>query len=140
MEVECPVGNVVGSVKQNLSLFRPTFEIIDATDKVRFTIEGPSACKSMFKTCCAKCCCQSCCLSPNVVFHVVHSESGDKVGDITKLKKGPMEKQNDEGNFDRFGIDFPDDADIGIKVVLVATCFMIDYLYFEGHDDEDDAM
>ncbi len=40
--------------------------------------------------------------------------------------------------FDRFGIDFPDDAELDIKVVLVASCFLIDYLYFEGDEDDDD--
>ena len=32
----------------------------------------------------------------------------------------------------RYGVDFPDDANIKMKSVLLAACFLVDYLYFEG--------
>ena len=35
---------------------------------------------------------------------------------------------------DRFGIDFPDEVDVGVKATLLAACFLIDYLYFEFDD------
>ena len=76
--------------------------------------------------------CGCCCFSPNVVFHLVNPDSGDKVGEIKKMWNGPMEMKNTEGDYDQFGIDFPDNADLGSKIILIAACFMIDYLYFEG--------
>ena len=48
-----------------------------------------------------------------------------------------MEKERGLDNYDRFGIDFPDDAPLNLKAVLVSSCFLIDYLYFEGDDDDD---
>ena len=49
-----------------------------------------------------------------------------------------MEKQRGLADFDRFGLDFPDEADVDMKVVLVASTFLIDYLYFEGDNDDSD--
>ncbi len=39
----------------------------------------------------------------------------------------------------RFGIDFPDDADLRSKILLTSTCFLIDFLYFEGGDEDLDG-
>ena len=74
---------------------------------------------------------------PLPVFTITDAKSGDKVGDISKLWAGPMEKERGLDNYDRFGIDFPDDAPLNLKAVLVSSCFLIDYLYFEGDDDDD---
>ena len=50
----------------------------------------------------------------------------------------PVEKQRGLADFDRFGIDFPDEAGVEMKVVLVASTFLIDYLYFEGDNGDSD--
>jgi hypothetical protein len=50
----------------------------------------------------------------------------------------PVEKQRGLADFDRFGIDFPDEAGVDMKVVLVASTFLIDYLYFEGDNGDSD--
>ena len=36
-----------------------------------------------------------------------------------------LEKQRGLADFDRFGIDFPDEAEVDMKVVLMATTFLI---------------
>ena len=49
MEVECPPGNVVGSVEQNINCYRPTLDINDQNGDVQYVIEGPSSCKTFCK-------------------------------------------------------------------------------------------
>ena len=49
MEVECPPGNVVGSVEQNINIYRPTLDINDQNGDVQYVIEGPSSCKTFCK-------------------------------------------------------------------------------------------
>ena len=162
MEVECPPGNVVGSVEQNINCYRPTLDINDQNGDVQYVIEGPSSCKTFckgiiqmgifklpskyqyhFLGCCGKCCMvfgkrKCCCFSRDIIFNITDAKSGDKVGDIRKLWAGPLERERGLDNYDRFGIDFPDDANVHMKTVLVSSCFLIDYLYFEGGDEDED--
>ena len=78
-----------------------------------------------------------CCISRNIEFAITDAKTGDKVGDISKLWAGPMEKERGLDNFDRFAMDFPNEANFKMKAVLVSSCFLIDYLYFEGGDEDD---
>jgi hypothetical protein len=139
--VECPPGNYVGSVQQNLNIYRPTFDILDKNGDAIYVVEGPSSCKSWCRGVCGKCLFkkQKCfCCGRDIVFNITEVETGQKVGDLAKLWAGPLEKQRGLADFDRFGLDFPDTAGVEIKVVLVASCFLIDYLYFEGDNDDSD--
>ena len=66
---------------------------------------------------------------------------GDEYPDIIFKDENnalPVEKQRGLADFDRFGIDFPDEAGVDMKVVLVASTFLIDYLYFEGDNGDSD--
>ena len=143
MSVECPPGRLVGHVEQNLSIYRPTFDICDENGDAKYVIEGPSACKTWWRNFCGKCALcflrrkRCCCFGRDIVFNINEVETGEICGDISKLWAGPLEKQRGLADFDRFGIDFPDDAGVEIKVVLVASCFLLDYLYFEGDNDDD---
>ena len=63
-------------------------------------------------------------------FKVLDVKDSDKVvGTIAKIFV-PTDEPQHRGE-DRFGIDFPDDAAVEMKTVLVAACFLIDYLFFE---------
>ena len=44
--MECPPGNVIGHVEQNLNIYRPSFDICDANGDTKYVIEGPSSCKT----------------------------------------------------------------------------------------------
>ncbi len=142
--MECPPGNVVGHVEQNLSCYRPTFDICDAEGEAKYVIEGPSLCRTWWRGFCGKCAFlflrrkRCCCFGRDIVFNITNAESGDKCGELAKLWAGPLEKQRGLADFDRFGIDFPDEAGYELKVVMLASCFLIDYLYFEGDNDDDD--
>ena len=144
LEVECPPGKVVGYVEQNLNCYRPTYDICGPEGDAQYVIEGPSSCKTWCRSWTGKFCYliarrkRCCCFGRDIVFNISHAETGEKLGDLSKLWAGPLEKQRGLADFDRFGIDFPDEADVEIKVVMVASCFLIDYLYFEGDNDDDD--
>lgn len=143
MEVECPPGKVVGRVEQNLNCTRPTFDICDENGDVKYVVEGPSLCYTWWRGCCGKisfllCNRKRCCCFVRDIIFDINNNEGEKTGELAKLFAGLLEKQRGLADFDRFGIDFPDDATMEIKVVLLASCFLIDYLYFEGDNDDDD--
>lgn len=144
LEVECPPGNVIGHVEQNLNIYRPSFDICDANGDTKYVIEGPSSCKTSCRSCCGKCAFlilrrrRCCCFGRDIVFNITDAETGENCGDLAKLWAGPLEKQRGLADFDRFGIDFPDEAGVDMKVVLVASTFLIDYLYFEGDNGDSD--
>lgn len=52
---------------------------------------------------------------------------------IAKRLAGPAEREarGNSSERDRFGVDFPDDANLDMKIILTSVCFLIDYLYFE---------
>ncbi len=58
---------------------------------------------------------------------------------ITKKAQPPGVGGSLASEMDRFGIDFPDDADLSSKILLTATCFLIDFLYFEGGNEDLDG-
>ena len=69
--MECPPGNVAGSVEQNINIYRPTFDINDENGDVKYVIEGPSSCKTFCKDCCGTCCMifgkkRCCCFSRDI--------------------------------------------------------------------------
>ena len=68
LEVECPPGNLAGSVEQNIDVYRPTFDINDENGEVQYVIEGPSFCQSCWRDCCNFCCAKCCFLGINNYF------------------------------------------------------------------------
>lgn len=133
MTVECPVGQLAGTVEQSMSLFTPTYQILDVDGQERFTIEGPSS-----LSCCKKVC--DCCKTRDVIFRISDSQTGREVGQISKKWSGVLKEVLTTA--DRFSVDFPPDVGVEMKSLLLAATFLIDYLHFEAdpgdEDDEDD--
>jgi len=130
MEVECPVGNVVGSVEQSMSLFTPTYTIHDGAGNEKFVVEGPSSI-SCFKSCC------DCCRTRDVIFRISNSETGREVGSISKKWNGVLKEVLTSA--DRFSVDFPSDIGVEMKATLLAVTFLIDYLHFEADPGDSDG-
>ena len=53
------------------------------------------------------------------------------MGLISKKWSGTAERSVVTSESDRFGVDFPDEVESTEKAILLATTFLIDYLYFE---------
>ena len=79
-----------------------------------------------------------CCFGRDIVFNIRDVDSGEKCGELSKLWAGPIEKQRGLAEFDRFQINFPDNARVDVKAVILASCFLIDFLYFEGDNEDSD--
>ena len=114
IEVCCPPGNVVGYVVQDWSIFSPQFRIVNAAGDTILRIEGPFC---TFSICGA------------VEFKVLSKDGRFEVGKISKQWSGLVREMFTDA--DKFGISFPMDLDVKMKVVMMAACFLIDFMFFE---------
>merc|ERR1711971_475954 len=113
MEVSSPPGCIIGTVEQQWSILYPRFVIKDESGSPILKIEGPL-------------CPCSCC--GDVDFSVVTMD-GQEVGKITKQWSGLAREAFTDA--DNFGISFPLDLDVKVKATLLGALFLIDFMYFE---------
>ncbi|RWS22397.1 phospholipid scramblase 1-like protein [Leptotrombidium deliense] len=115
IEVMAPPGITIGWVKQALTCCYPKFYVKDKKRKEnKLVIKGP------LWTC-------SCCYS-DVEFDV-HDSEGKQIGKITKHWSGFFKEVLTDA--DLFGIHFPELLDIDLKITLLGTVLLIDYMFFE---------
>jgi len=119
LTVTSPItGEVLGLIKQKWHPFLPVFEICDANENVVLKMEGPF-------------CAVSCCGDVNFEIKTKNDES---VGKITKQWSGFAKEAFTDA--DNFGITFPLDLDVKVKAVLVGAVFLIDFMFFEQAQDQ----
>ena len=118
MTISTPPGTVVGYVKQNCSLCKPSFRIENADEETELVIDGP---------------CCTCSLCGSVEFQVMSRDGEVEVGKISKEWSGLAREYFTDA--DTFGISFPVDLDVKMKAVMLGACFLIDYMYFETNDE-----
>ncbi|CAB1443038.1 unnamed protein product [Pleuronectes platessa] len=113
MKVYTPQKHLIGTVCQRWSMFTPLLEVCDSEGESTIRIQGT--------------CCPSRCFS-NQQFQIV-SNIGEKIGTIWKRWPG----FNDEGNMDHeyFGLDVPMSLESHIKLLLLATTFLLNHMFFE---------
>lgn len=114
LEVCAPPGNPIGSVSQNWSIFKPSFDVKNASGETVLKIEGPFC---TFSIC------------GNVEFQVLSRDGSVQVGKISKRWSGLAREIFTDADY--FGISFPMDLDVNVKAVLVGACFLIDFMFFE---------
>lgn len=117
MTVSTPTGQVIGIVKQLWHPLRPKFAVQDHTGKTLLYIRGPI---------CACHCCEA-------HFNVLALNGETNVGRITKQWSGLLKEVFTKA--DNFGISFPLDLDVRVKVTLLSAAFLIDFMFFE-HDQD----
>jgi len=123
VEVEAPVGTVVGSVKQTLSCLSPKFDINDAEGNKILEIEGPV------------CICQGPCCTGDQEFIVRSADGSSEVGKISKQWSGYVKEYFTAA--DNFGVSFPMDLDVKMKSVMIGAVFLIDFMFFEQKQNND---
>ncbi|XP_076807212.1 phospholipid scramblase 2-like isoform X2 [Clavelina lepadiformis] len=118
IEIEAPVGQVIGRVRQSQSFWYNYFDVQDATGKNIFTIKGP---------CCV---CPGPCCTCDFPFDIWTKETTPSViGRVTKQWSGlTKELFTDATNF---SVTFPIDLDVKMKAVLLGATFLIDMMFFE---------
>ena len=111
-------GNLIGSIKQEWSLFGPKYSILNSQDQKSLTIKGP------FRSCDSSIC------AGDIVFRILSPESSEseEIGKISKSWSGELQETPTDS--DVFAITFPEILDVKTKAVLLAACFLIDFMYF----------
>ncbi|XP_046854127.1 phospholipid scramblase 2-like isoform X2 [Xenia sp. Carnegie-2017] len=118
LEVQAPPGNIVGYVVQKWSICFPRFEILSATREKILTIVGPL--------------CQ-CNLCGDIDYKVLSADGKDEVGKISKQWSGLLKEVFTDT--DNFGITFPMDLDVKAKATMLGAAFLIDFMFFEENQD-----
>ncbi|XP_075906723.1 phospholipid scramblase 2-like isoform X3 [Nelusetta ayraudi] len=114
LEVQAPPGTTIGYVKQDWHPWLPRFSILGPNQETLLKLEGP----------CFAC---SCC--KDVDFELKGKDGGEPIGRISKQWGGFVREAFTDK--DNFGIQFPMDMDVKMKAVLLGTCFLIDFMFFE---------
>ena len=109
-------GNLIGSIQQDWSLLGPKYSILNSQGQKTLTIKGP------FRSCGSIC-------AGDIVFRVLSPESSEEeIGKISKSWTGELQETPTDS--DVFAITFPENLDVKTKAVLLAACFLIDFMYF----------
>ncbi|KAK9507933.1 hypothetical protein O3M35_007690 [Rhynocoris fuscipes] len=120
MEVYAPVGQLVGTVEQDWTIFTPAFSVKNAAGDTVLKIEGPFC---TFSIC------------GDVEFKVLALDGSTVVGKITKQWSGLLREAFTDADY--FGITFPMDLDVKMKAVMLGACFLIDMMFFEKSNNEE---
>ncbi|XP_015587228.1 phospholipid scramblase 1 isoform X2 [Cephus cinctus] len=104
----------IGTIVQNWNPLRPSFSICNLNGDTVIKIKGPF-CRCPFMT---------------VNFKIFSSDGKHEIGRISKQWSGIV--QEFFTNADVFGMSFPMDLDVQTKALLLASCLLIDFMYFEG--------
>jgi len=122
VNIESPPGTVVGSVRQSQSFLAPKYALYDGSGSMVFRIEGPV------------CICQGICCTSDVEFNIYSPDMEHVVGKISKQWSGLAKEWFTKA--DNFGINFPADLDVKVKASLLGALFLIDFMYFEKKDED----
>lgn len=117
IQIEAPVGQVVGIARQLQSCVTPRFSIMDSNQQQVFYVEGPT------------CICQGICCTADVDFRIYTADRAHEVGKLSKQWSGYVKEAITNAN--NFGVSFPMDLDVRMKATLIGTLFLIDFMYFE---------
>jgi len=115
--VEAPVGTVVGYARQSQSCCLPKYKILDAEFDELAHIVGPFCV----------------CGCSDVNFPVMSSKTNDEIGQVTKQWSGLARELFTTA--DHFSISFPQDMDVRMKAIYLGALFLIDFMYFENKDN-----
>lgn len=117
IQIEAPVGQVVGYVKQQQSCIEPRYSIMNAEHDEILNIKGPV------------CICSGPCCTWDQEFNVFSKDGQTEVGKISKQWSGLVREYFTDA--DNFGVSFPMDLDVKMKAVMIGAVFLIDFMFFE---------
>uniref|UniRef100_A0A673ATF9 Phospholipid scramblase n=1 Tax=Sphaeramia orbicularis TaxID=375764 RepID=A0A673ATF9_9TELE len=120
LEVQSPPGTPIGYVEQNWHPLWPKFTVLNELRQPQLRVKGPW--------------CDCSCVS-DVTFQVTSLDETAEVGRISKQWGGFMQEAFTDA--DNFGISFPMDLDVKMKAVMLAACFLIDFMFFENNPKQD---
>ena len=115
LDVFAPPRHLIGRIVQEWSCLRLLFRVETASGQRVFQIVGPICTMSLF--------------CDDVEFEVMSYENSQKQW------SGLLREAFTDADF--YGVIFPMDLDVKLKVCLLAATFLIDYMYFEERPRED---
>lgn len=113
IQVMSGVGQVLGSIAEVFQWCSPKFQVNNAAGQTILYIEG-QVCRADFL---------------DTDFDIITVDGNAKIGAITR--KFPGFGKELFTYADVFGVRFPMDLDPAIKAVLLASCFLIDFMFYE---------
>nr|XP_006202905.1 phospholipid scramblase 2-like [Vicugna pacos] len=116
IEVHTPHGVPIGYVTQTWHPYLPKFTIQNENKMDILRIIGP----------CLVC---NCC--GNVDFKIKSLDGKNVVGKISKQFTRIMREMFT--HYSNYGIQFPSDVDVKIKAVIIGTCFLLDFMFYENN-------
>jgi len=116
LEVEAPVGQVVGYVKQECSSWKPRLGLYDTSDQMVGLLTGP---------CCV--CNLPCC--GDVDFPITDPSGEQEIGHCAKQWTGALTEYFTDA--DNFVVKFPLDMDVRMKALYIGAMMMVDFMFFE---------
>ncbi|CAL8068614.1 unnamed protein product [Calicophoron daubneyi] len=117
LEVQAPIGTVVGYVKQMCDGFTIKYAVRNARQEDVLQIKGPSY--------------FSCRCFRDVTFKIYSIDGNVEIGRITRHWSDTFLGYFTDA--DNFGISFPMNLDVKIKAVLIGAVFLIDFMFFEDN-------
>ncbi|XP_052774739.1 phospholipid scramblase 1-like [Mya arenaria] len=117
INVESPVGRLIGRIKTGNSKWKPHIQICDAADNHMFTAWGP---------CCP---CQAVCCPEDIDFPITDPGLTQRVGNVAKVWRGCCPESFTDA--DQFRVTFPMDMTVECKMLMVAATFLIEFYVFE---------
>ncbi|KAG8136014.1 putative Phospholipid scramblase protein [Naja naja] len=114
LEVQAPLGTVIGYVKQKCYICQPRFVIQNEARENILKLHGPSL---------------SCHANRDIHFQIKSFNEKSSIGKITRKWKGlAAEAATDASNF---LMQFPMDLEVKTKTLLLGACFLLDFIFFE---------
>ncbi|XP_065834240.1 phospholipid scramblase 1-like [Oscarella lobularis] len=124
MEVKGPDNSVLGFIKEKYTCLSPTWYVNDANDVTQLLITGP-------------CWCGLCKCFNDVEFQILSADGTSPVGKIVSQWSGCVQEcATSAGNF---SVSFPMDMTVQLKALLLASVFLIDYMYYEHSNNSGGA-
>lgn len=118
VQVESPVGDVIGYVREVRCGCRIGYEILDRNNDLILKIRGPL-------------CFHCACIGEDIVFKITSKDGKTELGRIINEWSNIPQKMFTSA--DNFSLTFPIDLDVRIKAILLSAVFLIDFMYFEKH-------
>lgn len=125
INVESPVGRLIGKIQTGNSKWKHHSKIYDAADNHMFTIWGP---------CCP---CQAVCCPDDINFPITDPSLNTRVGNIAKQWRGCCVDTFTDA--DQFCLTFPADMTVDCKALLMGSVFLVEYLVFERQKNNNNS-
>lgn len=132
-------GNKIGTVKNMFACCDHRFVIYDHEDMPVLSIYGSCCQCGMFCTCpCGPCSEQNRIsdLTRRIIFDIQNTETGS-TGSIKKIWSGLGHEALTDA--DSFTLQYPPDATVYHKMLLLGAVFLIDFMYFEENQNDNNS-